>query len=89
MKYLLSYTANAVKNLHSLDKTVADRVMYKLDFFVSQNNPLIYAQKLTGLNAKYRFRVGDYRVIFKTDNQGLIVILVILTIKHRREAYRI
>jgi mRNA interferase RelE/StbE len=37
---------------------------------------------LTGL---WRFRVGDYRVVYRIDDEGRLV--YVLTIAHRRNAY--
>ncbi|MEK7102456.1 MAG: type II toxin-antitoxin system RelE/ParE family toxin [Patescibacteria group bacterium] len=36
----------------------------------------------------YRFRIGDYRVVFTANKEGNLVILLILRIAHRREVYR-
>lgn len=55
---------------------------------VESDNPLKYAKKLTDFNAgTYRFRVGDYRVIFDIDNRRNILALLILKIGHRKEIY--
>lgn len=48
-------------------------------------NPLKHAQKL--INPKigeYRFRIGDYRVIFDIDFENI----VILRIGHRKKLYK-
>lgn len=88
MKYKLLYTLKAKKDLTELDKKAADRILYKLDFFVSSDEPLKYAKKLVDSKLDiYRFRVGDYRIIFDIDNQGNISVLLILRIKHRKEVY--
>ncbi len=34
----------------------------------------------------YRYRVGDYRVVYRGDDAGHVVIVAIIA--HRREAYR-
>ncbi|MDZ7363783.1 MAG: type II toxin-antitoxin system RelE/ParE family toxin [candidate division KSB1 bacterium] len=44
-----------------------------------------YAAKLSSFDlGSYRFRIGDYRVIFDVDGAAL----VILRAGHRREIYR-
>ncbi|MBI5222149.1 MAG: type II toxin-antitoxin system RelE/ParE family toxin [Candidatus Magasanikbacteria bacterium] len=84
----LLYTRHALKDLSNLPLQISSRILGKLDFFVAQNNPLLFAKKLVdNKEGQYRFRVGDYRVIFDVDSSGNIFILIILTIKHRREAY--
>ena len=43
-------------------------------------------KKLSGQPNRYRLRMGDYRVIFDVQNEKLIIL--VLRIAHRREAYR-
>ena len=89
MKYKLFYTLKAKKDLTHLDKKIANRILNKLDSFIESDNPLSYAKKLVDNKQEaYRFRIGDYRVIFDIDNSGKIIILLILRVKHRKEIYR-
>ena len=89
MAYKIIYTKVAVADLVDLPKSVARRIDKKLEFFAQQSNPLAFAKRLTnsGLGT-HRFRIGDYRVIFDLDKNGTIQILLILSIKHRREVYK-
>ena len=88
MNYKLFYTLRAKKDLSNIDLKIADRILDKLDFFIETGEPFRYSKKLSNYSdGAYRFRVGDYRIIFDIDKQGHIHILLILTIKHRREAY--
>jgi mRNA interferase RelE/StbE len=53
-----------------------------------EENPRIHPNitRLKGpLAGYYRFRVGDYRVIYRIEERGRIVIVAIIA--HRREAY--
>ena len=84
----LQYSDQASEDLASLDLSVARRILDKLDFFVKQNNPLRWAKRLTSSQCgEYRFRVGDYRVIFDVAKDGTVTVLLILAIKHRRHVY--
>lgn len=88
MDYKLFYTLRAKKDLSTLDPKLANRILKKLDFYIDTGEPIKYAKKLSNrTDGTYRFRIGDYRIIFDVDKQGNIHILLILTIKHRREAY--
>ena len=90
MTYSLFYTKRAQNDLSNLDSHIAKRILDKINFLVAQPNPILFAKKLTNSSiGQFRFRVGDYRVVFDLDNKGIVIILVILTIKHRREAYRV
>lgn len=87
--YQFIYSEKARRDLKSLDRKTADRILFKLDFYAKQENPLQFSKCLKGDTlGEYRFRIGDYRAIFDVDSKGNLKILLILRIKHRREVYR-
>ncbi len=87
--YQVRYTKRALKDLEELPKVMAKHIVEKITFFRKQKNPLNFAKKLKSSKfGTYRFRIGSYRAIFDIDKQGNIQILLILTIKHRKEVYR-
>jgi len=50
-----------------------------------EEDPLKYAEKLTDSRlGTYRFRVGDYRVIFDLEENEIVV----LRVGHRRNIYK-
>jgi len=88
MRYKLQLTKKAKDDLLVLEKNIQKRIVNKLRFYIASGHPIGYARKLTNSRlGSYRFRIGDYRVIFDVDKDGNIVILIILRIKHRKEAY--
>lgn len=83
------YTVKAVKNLQSIDKALARRIVSKIKTYSETNDPLAKAKALNGpLSGLYRYRIGDYRAIFEIDSTGVVTILTILNIKHRKDIYR-
>ncbi len=89
MTYSFYITAKARDDLKGLDAISRTRILKKLKFFAAQPTPLRFAKKLTDAQiGQYRFRVGDYRVLFDLDKQNRIIILIILAVRHRREAYQ-
>jgi len=88
MNYKLFLTKKGKDDLSSMEKGDQKRIANKLKFYLSSDNPLIHAKKLKDSRlGTYRFRIGDYRVIFDIDKKGNITILLILRIKHRKDAY--
>jgi mRNA interferase RelE/StbE len=84
----IEYTQAAIKSLLSLEKHIQQRIVKKMRFFCDQKNPLVYAKKLRDSKlGEYRFRVGNYRVLFDVTSQGTISVLYVLTIKHRKDIY--
>lgn len=83
MRYL--FRPSAEKKFGKLDSQIQARIIKKLEFFISTPNPLEYAEQLTDHKiGYYRFRIGDYRVIFDVEDETIII----LSVGHRREIYK-
>lgn len=83
--YSYEFKPQAIRDLKKLSKDIQVRIIKKLDYFVSTENPLVFADHLINYElGSYRFRVGDYRIIFDVVDE----VLIILTLGHRREIYR-
>lgn len=83
--YKYEFTSHALKRLEKLPRNVQKRTIAKLDYYCKQENPLKFAEYLMDSRiGDYRFRIGDYRVIF--DIQGTT--LVVLSVGHRRDIYK-
>lgn len=79
----LVYTKTAKKDAQKLDAVVKKRIGKKI--LIYSQNPLLYAKKLISpALGQYRWRIGNYRVIFDLGGSDI----VILRIGHRREIYR-
>ncbi len=83
--YSYAFKPNAVKELKRLPLAIQKRIIKKLDYFTSIDNPLVFADALVNYEiGQYRFRVGDYRIIFDVQEE----LIIVLSIGHRREIYR-
>ena len=83
MSHRLLYTHRAVKDIEKLDPQIKERIGKTL--FRYEHNPLKYAEKLTQPSiGSYRFRIGDYRVVFDLEGEEIVV----LRVGHRREIYK-
>lgn len=83
MGYKLLYTKTAAKDIQKLDTVVRKRLKIKLETYAK--NPLLYAKRLIDSSlGTYRWRIGNYRIIFDIDANNI----VILRVRHRREIYR-
>lgn len=89
MDYKLVYTKNSQKDLRKLDETVVKRILQKVDEYSKLKDPMAKAKKLKNFEVPtYRFRVGDYRVVFRLDKEKQkLVIPVVLRVAHRKEVY--
>jgi len=79
------FTKNAKKDVESLDSIVQKRIITKLKWYMEQEDPMVFADKLTDFRlGSYRYRIGEYRVIFEVKHNTIYV----NKIKHRKEIYR-
>lgn len=82
----IEWATKAVKDMRSLAVRDRERIIAKIERYAkdpaSLTNQVI---KLT--DSEYRrMKVGQYRVIFRIEH-GTIAVMVILRVRHRREAY--
>lgn len=83
MKYDLVYTQRAVKDIQKLDAPIKARLGKTLLRY--KEAPLEHAEPLTDSKlGSFRFRIGDYRVIFDIEGSDI----VILRVGHRKEIYK-
>ena len=83
MSYRLVYTRKAIRDIGRLDAVVKKRIGATLLRF--KDNPLEYAERLTNSElGTYRFRIGDYRVIYDIEGNDIVV----LRTGHRKEIYK-
>ena len=88
-EYKIIFSESAFKDLKKLPKKNSNNIIKKLEYFEKSKNPLFFFKKLKDRTlGEYRFRIGNYRAIFDTDKNGNIIILIILSIKHRKNIYK-
>jgi mRNA interferase RelE/StbE len=79
---LISFQESALKDLKKIDKTEAKKILEaikKLEYY-----PLVFnIKKLTNYYPPYRFRIGNYRVLFDIEDENIYISFI----KHRKEAY--
>ncbi len=83
MTYKLVYTRRSEKDIKKLDPSIQKQIGKALQKL--QDNTAEYSEKLSDPRiGTYRFRIGDYRVIFDIEDGDI----VILRVGHHREIYR-
>jgi mRNA interferase RelE/StbE len=79
----IAFSPRAWKDWRRLPTAIQRRLKEKLLRY--GEDPLAHAVKLTDVSiGQYRFRIGDYRIIF--DLEGGV--LLVLAVGHRKEVYR-
>jgi len=89
MAWKIEFSLEAKRQLNKLDPQHAKRILKFLrDRVTNLGNPRSLGKPLQGsrLGEFWRYRVGDYRVICKIEDDRLLIL--VLGIGHRREVYR-
>ena len=81
--YELIYSPTAVKQLGKLEHSIKERIVVALERLRIRPESCDI-KKLVGMPG-YRFRVGDYRIIFDMEKEKLFIL--ILQIGHRKNIY--
>ena len=83
-KYSIEITTSAQRQFKKFPQNLQDRILPKL--FALEIHPRPFGIKKLADSNFYRFRVGDYRIIYAIDDSRKSI--KILDIAHRRDVYR-
>ena len=87
MKFHVEYLPQAYETLEKMDKftkrIIVEWIEKKL---VDCEDPRLYGKPLSANRAgQWRYRIGDYRIIAKIEDEKLIILVI--SIGHRRDIY--
>ena len=87
MTYKVEYTEQAIKELKKIDKHTQFFILAWIEKnLVDCENPRQHGKGLTAnRSGEWPYRVGDYRIIADIEDDK--VIILVLTVGHRREVY--
>jgi len=78
----LIFNKKAEKDLEKLPFKIAKKILMEISQL--KNFPNVRnVKKLTNFSPDYRFRIGDYRVLFEVENDKIIIYRIL----HRKDAY--
>ncbi len=86
MAYKAIWHEETLKYLKKLDRTTAKKIVAKVKNYLIQD-PAKLGLPLKGtLKGLYRYRIGDYRIIYVIDQAEKKII--ILNVNHRKKIYK-
>lgn len=89
MAWTIEFAPEAVRELNKLDAQVSRRILKFLRGRVAKlGDPRSIGSALKGfkLGEFWKYRVGDYRIISRIEDERLLIL--VLRVGHRREVYR-
>lgn len=86
MVYNAIWHEESLKDLKKFNRTIAKKIVEKVKNYLIQD-PIKLGTSLKGnLKGFYRYRIGDYRVIYVIDQAEKKII--ILNVNHRKKIYK-
>lgn len=84
MAHRIEVSPAAARQLNKIDRRVLPQIAEKIDSLASEPRPH-GCEKLSGYHSLYRVRVGDYRIVYRVEDQ--LVLVVVLRVGNRAEIY--
>ena len=81
MTYEIEFKPRAIKDLQSIPKSMAERIIETIEAL--RDDLTGDVKRLTNFTPEFRLRVGDYRVLFEVEASKVMIYRV----KHRSDAY--
>lgn len=85
MEYKLEFLPAAARQLRKLSPTVQQQLSDDIEELKKNPYP-VGCKKLAGISG-WRIRSGNYRVIYKIQDE--ILLIVVLNLGHRKDIYRL
>lgn len=84
----IEYSRNAAKILQKMDKRLRQRI-HEAIIGLTFNPPQGDIKPMEGKpEGRYRLRVGGYRVIYRYDDDGRMIVLYIIDVGPRGDIYK-
>lgn len=83
--YKLSYEKRVFKDLDKIPNLAVERILEVFRELLINPHP-VGSKKLSGKEALYRIRQGDYRVVYMVDHKAKEIKIILVA--HRKESYR-
>ena len=85
--YKVVFKKSAVKELEKVPEKTRKKILDAVQLLaLNPRTELLQIKKLKGAESLYRFRIGDYRVIYTFEDRILKITLI--KIGHRGEVYK-
>lgn len=82
--YSIVFKPSVLKKSKRFPKEVLKRIREKLESLCI--NPYANAVKIRDLENVWRVRVGDYRILYRIENDRMVILVI--RIDHRKQVYK-
>jgi len=86
LAYEAIWHEGSLEDLERFDRTIAQKIVEKVKNYLTQDPERLGIPLKGNLKGLYRYRIGDYRVIYVIDQEEKKV--MILKVNHRKKVYK-
>ena len=88
MSYKLKFWPSALKEWQKLDKSI--QTQFKKKLMERLEHPHVTSSKLSGFGSVYKIklRASGYRLVYKTDDEEIAVLVVAIGKRNQSQVYR-
>lgn len=86
MVYDVIWHEDTIIDLKKIDKKTAEKIINKVKNYLTQNPAKLGRSLRGGLKGLFRYRIGDYRIVYAIDH--LEKTIIILNVNHRKRVYK-
>ncbi|WXU00325.1 MAG: hypothetical protein Ctma_1038 [Catillopecten margaritatus gill symbiont] len=83
--YKLLFDDKVIKDLKKIDKTWQSKIVKIIQTKLLEN-PYMGKKLVGNLSPYYRYRIGDYRVLYSINDEEITI--SVIKIKHRKNVYK-
>jgi mRNA interferase RelE/StbE len=83
-KFEIEFRRSVEKDLRKIPRNDQIRILRQIDGL--RQEPFPSGSKKLSKQERYRLRQGNYRILYEVQEEKLIIVVV--KVKHRRDAYR-
>jgi len=85
LSFVIAILPEAKASLAALERRLQQQIVKRIDALKDDPRPPL-SRQLKGTDGLFRIRSGDYRIVYRIQNELLTVLII--RIGHRRDAYR-
>ncbi len=87
MQWTIKYNDQAIKETKRLDAALKARIKkFLVERLANHENPRALGTQLVGKSEIWRYRIGDYQVLCKIQDQEITILVI--EIGHRSKIYK-
>ena len=88
MSYRIDFSPSAARDFRKFPLAVRERLRPAIDALTTDPRPR-GAKAMSGWGGALRIRVGEWRIVYRVEDEHLLVFVFVVRVGHRGDVYRV